>query len=293
MIYVYLSGGLGNQLFQCCFGVRIASDLNQSFQVVDDEYYQKLPNTRPLYFNTMLESFVPYIWNGTPSMSELLKLPRLTDVSPNITSLPDNHSSVLNKGYFQAWLYIAPAVKQFITMLNVSERVEIVRKCYSDVDFNTCIGMHFRRGDYVDVGKHVYHLLTVTYYHNALTYLSTHDPKFKIIYIFCEKPDWETGVQPMVQQLQSDFPQFEFRRSDCSTDWEDMLLMSCCSGLIIGNSSFSYWAGLLPHAKSKTILYPKQWFKPAFLAALHPGIVCHDPKDVCPPEWVGIDDIAL
>lgn len=290
MIYIYLSGGLGNQLFQCCHGIQVSQQTNQPFKIVDHQYFLGLPGTRPLYWDTFFQNMCKYKWNGQPTFEEISQYPTITDENPDIPEL-ESTQSLFVQGYFQAWKHIQSVVPQFISLLNLETQVQTIKDNVS-IDFNTCIGMHFRRGDYVNQFKHVYHLLGFQYYKNALEHF---DPsQFQTVLIYCEPPDWETGVLPIINRLKQCFPNFKFQRSKQKTDWEDLLSMSCCQGLITANSSFSYWAGLLPYNPSKTtktVVYPKQWFTLEFMSKPHPGIVCDNSSDIPPPEWVQILDL--
>jgi len=50
-----------------------------------------------------------------------------------------------------------------------------------------------------------------------------------------------------------------------------MRLMSCCRGLIMANSTFSWWGGWLNPRRDKVVIAPKRWFQ-------SPGVVSDLPK---------------
>jgi len=72
----------------------------------------------------------------------------------------------------------------------------------------------------------------------------------------------------------------------CLSDWEEMLLMSCCDHHVIANSSFSWWGAYLNPSPEKMVYYPMEWFGtlPEQLA---------NSKDICAdiPNWKGVTTV--
>ena len=72
----------------------------------------------------------------------------------------------------------------------------------------------------------------------------------------------------------------------CLSDWEEMLLMSCCDHHVIANSSFSWWGAYLNPSLEKMVYYPMEWFgtSPEQLA---------NSKDICAdiPNWKGVTTV--
>ena len=274
MIYGKLSGGLGNQLFIACYTLAIAEKQEQSACLVTHGYSA---NTRPLYFDTILEPFKDLVWGGSPSFLKLASLPTITDASPGYTDA----SNIFLNGYFQKWSLIRDYVPTFAQKLDLVNRFRITNRD----DLNTTIALHFRRGDYMKAPfNKVYHILPNQYYKDALAYLQGVKKWTKVI-ICCEQSDWKNLIQPIVSELQEG-TLLEFERPSCKTDWEEFALMAQCGAVVTANSSFSYWAALL--GQVKTVIRPTQWWTQEFKETPHPGIVADDPSDICPPEWVPI-----
>ena len=84
-------------------------------------------------------------------------------------------------------------------------------------------------------------------------------------------------------------PEMGYRRSiiefikveDNMEDWQQLLLMSCCTHNIIANSTFSWWGAYFNENVDKCVCYPSRWFGPSM------GSVHTD--DLFPPSWDKIE----
>ena len=72
----------------------------------------------------------------------------------------------------------------------------------------------------------------------------------------------------------------------CLSDWEEMLLMSCCDHHVIANSSFSWWGAYLNPSPEKLVYYPIEWFG-------HLPQPLENSKDICSdiPNWKGVTTV--
>lgn len=95
------------------------------------------------------------------------------------------------------------------------------------------VAIHVRRGDYVNNPFYV-DLMQTDYYENAMAEFP--DETFLV---FSDDIPW-CRKQPI-------FKKCEF--STNNTDVEDLNLMAACKGVIIANSSFSWWGGWLSTGK--------------------------------------------
>lgn len=121
------------------------------------------------------------------------------------------------------------------------------------------VGIHIRRGDYI--GNPFYVDLTQTdYYEKAMALF----PNEHFI-VFSDDIEW------CIENFMPIEADYEF--SEGKTDVEDLNLLAGCKGIVMANSSFSFWASYLSNAK---VIAPKAW---------HPDGV---ERTKCPKQWIRI-----
>ncbi len=106
----------------------------------------------------------------------------------------------------------------------------------SGVDFNDVIGLHVRRGDYLQMRHGLSEsqsgwALPMDYYTSAISQFEAD----RRILVFADDPDWAT----------EQFTDSRFIVQPKRTAITDLHLMSLCKHKIIANSSFSWWAAYL------------------------------------------------
>lgn len=102
------------------------------------------------------------------------------------------------------------------------------------------VAIHVRRGDYVNNPFYV-DLTQTDYYKKAMAEFP--DEKFMVFsddIEWCQKQDIFTGCS--------------FSEHD---EVKDLNLMASCKGIIMANSSFSWWGAYLSNAK---VIAPKEWY---------------------------------
>lgn len=114
------------------------------------------------------------------------------------------------------------------------------------------VAIHVRRGDYLATNGFYADLGASDYYERAIAAFP--DSRFLV---FChdgqdEKQDSE-DMQWCLGRFQGD--RFDFHEAKGEID--DLNVMASCSGIIMANSTFSWWAAFLSSAK---VIAPSQWF---------------------------------
>ena len=238
---------------------------------------------RHTYWNTLFYKLTPFLRNSFPQLNYVRENGfQFNSFNPQYFM---NNDSCLY-GYFQSYKYFQEYYNQIYNLLDISKQKKEVIKINEshnsliNTDFlNKTISLHFRMGDYKKI-QHVHPIMSVNYYTRCLQFIQQKAPeeKFNVLY-FCEDCDIN-DVSKIVEHLVSKFPQYTFiRASNLLADWEQLLLMGCCSHNIIANSSFSWWGAFFNSNTEKIVCYPSLWFGPT---------VGHNTSDLCPPSWTKI-----
>jgi hypothetical protein len=134
------------------------------------------------------------------------------------------------------------------------------------------LGIHVRRGDYSnnpDIG-----MLASSYYELAIKTLLDRGSTWEAVWVFS---DDLPAAKLEIGDLLSVFPKVHFVEAPSSShSFESMALMSQTSGLVMANSTFSWWGAALGR-DSRLVVCPDKWFA---------GM--EDPTDLCPPEWIRV-----
>ena len=176
--------------------------------------------------------------------------------TPNFFSSLDklNNKDLHLTGFFTSHLYfqeILSILRSQITLIVYSS--DWFKQKSLELEDKEFYAIHIRRGDYENLTDH-FGLLSSEYYSSAVTEL-TNKYGSRITYVFSDDIN-------KAKTLLDQFP-FEVRYiepSDESSSLESLVLMSKSSGLVIANSTFSWWAGILSSAHTP-IYYPKPFLR--------------------------------
>ena len=277
-----LMGGLGNQLFQIFATMSLALTTNKIFLF---PYSDVLTTgiTRRTYWYTLLDKLFTNTTWSRPEIdnSRIFSLQQIEEKGFEYDELVAIRANLEKKpaclhGYFQSYKYFEKHYETIIQLIGLRAKQEDIRNKTRLLNgIGTTVSLHFRLGDYVEKQSH-HPIMSIKYYMGALTHIIDQlgSDTFRVIY-FGEKDD-ETTIKICIQILTKKFPNLEFIKPDLEEDWEQMLLMSCCTHNVIANSSFSWWGAYFNWDPKKIVCYPSIWFGPA----MH-----HDTKDLCPPSW--------
>lgn len=132
------------------------------------------------------------------------------------------------------------------------------------------VGVHIRRGDYLQNQRTYGGICTDDYYKKAMR-LIYDKVKSPVFCFFSDDIEWvkenyaEKGTLYIEENM---FDEYH--------DWYDMYLMSLCKHNIIANSSFSWWGAWLNENPDKMVIAPKKW------------VNANSMEDICPEEWIRI-----
>jgi hypothetical protein len=226
-IYIRIKGGLGNQIFQYAFALRL--ELN-GFHVNGFLINSGKDGFGRIYLLDAVLKSAPNIVSEVPAETVLLQSESDTTI---IDFLEKNlTTSVLLDGYFQNINYL-----QHINLENYFKTPEPKL-------FHQTAAVHVRRNNF---GHHG--ILPFSYYTKALSLLG--HPQF-IVY-----SDEVKFAEYMFSSIQG---YSGIIHPNLDNPCEDFLQLTGHSSIVIANSSFSWLAAFLAFKKSKAkIIYPSEW----------------------------------
>lgn len=237
-------GRLGNQMFQYASTIGIAFKNNYECEFNFQHpkcYIHNIFNLSKLSKN---RSILP---------KKILKEQSLA-FDDKIYNCEDN---VILKGYLQNITYFDQHRDSIKKEFQFKDQIkDIVHKKISD---NNYIAVHIRRTDYLK-HQNIYHKLDLSWYQEAFKVFGNNNN----FLIFSDNIQW----------CKYNFNQPNIRFSEFTTPAEDLYAMTLGSGLIIANSTFSWWAAYL--SNKIQIVYPKNWMKTR----------TNFSKNICLPEWI-------
>ncbi len=291
-IIVNLYGGLGNQMFQYACGRALAAELALPLKVTHDMFGIFAIHNGPELeraFSLSLDVAKPSEMRQLVGMFRVNPKVRLLLGRPAFATLAGRHFLVephirywdglreraraggYLQGYWQSERYFGShenAVRSDFTFRGaMTGRNAELEKMVVETE---SVGVHVRRGDYVDNPKtlSVHGVCPPEYYFDAIDAIRQRVPQSKLI-AFSDDPSW------VVEVLSARYPGLivvSHNRGEQS--YNDMRLMSLCKHNIIGNSSFSWWAAWLNDNPAKAVIAPRRWFAKDV-----------DTRDLLPDRW--------
>jgi hypothetical protein len=267
---VELAGGLGNQLFQYFAGYYLATLFGKDL-VIDCRFAQfshskldissfqlpgKFLRDSSLLVNRM-RKFFRYLFDVAMNrlsvlrffLSWLLRRHHFDGQESFLQIVNKSKNSFRISGFFANNFFIEELKRDSILpLLELNESSTWFQVTSSEAEKIRPIMVHIRRGDFLQNANY-YGILSEDYYSSILINLSS-QALGKDIWVFTDSPDlvtnwklWEGSRVRFI--LESDSP-----KGDPA---EFMMLMTFASYLILGNSSFSYFAGIF--ASDDAIIY--------------------------------------
>lgn len=188
-----------------------------------------------------------------------LRFPKLTAQLISILRIVDDASStnfvenygkkpVLVRSFFQnsaeVWKrkeVLFQEINSWLLELNSSLRLRGIN--FEGKTYQSC---HVRRGDYRKIEKK-YGLLNSNYYKKNI------------------RSDLQCLIASDDRNIQEEFSQdlikYQFISNEDFTTWETFSILSGSKYLIMGNSTYSWWAGFMVSMSGGSAIAPKPWFK--------------------------------
>jgi hypothetical protein len=294
---IRLKGGLGNQMFQYAFGKNLEIACGKSVYFDLSWYVNPKLSEGSVhrefslkYLNTELSEATiktQKVKNGLGTIYKILpgkikqrfnfdfKLPIVMEPKFNFTPEIFTHCNQDSyfDGYWQSPLYFKEVKNKIKSEFTLSTKLsDNSLELQSKIIESGGVCLNVRRGDYAsNINSKKFHgLLEEEYYRRAWHKLKTLGG-FESVFIFSDDIEWckanlrLTGKLEMVTHEHAG-PHFTHY----------LELMKSCSGFIIPNSTFGWWAAWLSEVEPNKIVAPRNWFTDLTI----------DTSDLIPNTWL-------
>ena len=302
-LYLHLTGGLGNQLFQLAAGLYFAQDTEliilakngkpRTNQIGEPEIVSFiLPDQANVTNSFRYSSFISRVCGF---MIRLSANPRYFEKPPilnlgirfiasliNIVYLRypvrimkvDGIGYVGSKskanfliGYYQTYRYAADLnTSKKLNSLRIAKSSKRIAELVNESKLESPLIVHIRRGDYAKESG--FGMLGDRYYEEAIKELSS-TTQFKSIWVFSDE------ISKVIGMFDHKFDLPIRYIGDVDNSASSLLeVMRHGRGYIIGNSSFSWWAAYLRYNSEAKVIAPTPWFAGQ-----------SEPNDLIPPDW--------
>lgn len=270
-----LVGGLGNQMFIAAAAAELAQRLRVPLEFDHADF-----RTDPAGRRFALDMF-PNLASRATGIETHRSLPaplrrRLDRVRRDIfveAGFPfDPRFQAIDRpvrlrGYFQAHRYFASLDAAALFALDGPN----LRLAEIEATVGTrWFGLHVRRGDYLNPTTADYHgLCSDDYFSRGLSTIQRMHGEHLPVVLFTDQPH---AVSHRVLALAD----FVLGPDINAHEAVDLWAMSHASGLVMSNSSFSWWAGFLGERQDRPVVAPRPWLRALDLAA----------GDLLLPHWI-------
>jgi hypothetical protein len=308
-VFVYATGGLGNQLFQLAAGYSIHAGREIVCEVGFSGPREKLHGTRLLgnislggritlksskKFKPVTQRILDYLLRVSTKITglESLKVYRailscfgslyfsfyykcflIISLSKGVGfhNLPKYKSNQMIIGYFQSYRYLEVQDRlSFLSMLTLKTTGPDWVYWSKRAIQEKPIVVHIRLGDYLLESG--FGIVSTTYISNALSRLKSEGDK-PPIWVFTDQENVATKIFPPEHAADVTWvPEID------SDPMATLSIMRLGSGYIIANSTFSWWAAWSREILEAPVVCPDPWF-----------VALETPQDLIPNDWIQID----
>jgi hypothetical protein len=310
-VRVFLTGGLGNQLFQLSAVIHFANsrtieidlvnlkprknskghtellslNLPKSIDFLEKKYGNLISkvigyNLRSGYLPRRFEeNFMFRMLRHSLSflvLFFLLRIPFFVRVSRNLGNdikFQTNDKNEILIGYFQTEI-VAREVRNIKESLFHGVCEDLYQEYLLLSHEEKPLLVHVRLGDYL--AEENFGLLSLGYYRESITQLWK-SGMYKKIWLFSDQPD--DAVVRIPEELRDKTRLVDSKNLESA---ETLRIMTVCKGFVIANSTFSWWAAYLRNDLDSPVFAPEPWFK---------GLP--EPENLIPREWRRMDGFYL
>lgn len=296
MITVFLSGGLGNQMFQYAAGLNLAKKNNTRLLLDTTFLNDRFPRKQFTYRKFDMDIFdftprftvmshisdslpVPGLWLGCDlalinvrSILGIQKLAREKNEREFDPAMLDLGGRTLLWGRWQSEKYFADIKDEVRSIFRFRYPLdEEAAGLAKEINSSNSVALCVRRGDFVAFAK-VNKMMGDTnpsYYSNAIHYMNEHlkDPRY---FVFTDDVEWcksNLSVPAGTRFIGKLGPKWSFH----------LELTSLCKNSIITNSTFYWWGAWINNNPNKIVVAPRPWYADG-----------PDAEDIIPEGWVRV-----
>lgn len=305
-VYVSLTGGLGNQLFQLARAltegqdtrVKILQSLGQprrdsygnleiqGFELPEQVEIMKPAQTKAILLIQKMAGYVlrmgisprsyekgllraGIIFLSQFSLQVQLRTRVRLEIGNGVGYSPEtrNGHNKLLIGYFQSYVWARkPDVYKMLQSLRPTEESRDYSRLHKKSESEKPIVVHVRLGDYLN--EKDFGILSARYYEESIREL-WESGEFGSIWAFSDEPEKARNLLPddLLAKIYW-VPQVGL------TSAQVLQLMRLGYGYVIGNSTFSWWGAFLSYNENAKVIAPDPWF-----------LNLEDPKRLIPDDW--------
>jgi hypothetical protein len=248
-IIIFLSGGIGNQLFQYSAGLAVMSKLGGTLWLAPCEMNKHSGRDYRSRLYIRAKSIGP---DGAPGEVDVEK----KQISPFEVWSPDHYSSIKSvslRGYYQ---YL-PAIESQIPLVRddlfsrLSDIRSLMREKYRIHNARQTSFIHVRRGDYLTSDPNVFFVQQESYFIPAIQAINQHTLGNRRWLVVSDDIGW--------CREQSWLRDYEI--IDEPDELHGLMVMGLCqAGAVISNSTFGWWGAVLGCGEvGSPVVYPAKW----------------------------------
>lgn len=264
MVFVELTSGLGNQLFQYAAARSFAFTHGQKL-ILDNRSFLGNSYRKPRlsYFQTGAFLNLP-AYPLAYHLVDFLTSKSITLIKEHqwweLQYFPEaiNSKNILLKGGFGSFRYFSNHTNIIQNELRLKEKFKHrIKDKLKELKGCNSVAIHIRKGDYIDSSeaKKIFAELGIAYYQKAIEHINEKVDN-PIFFIFSNDMNWVKNYFSPAINVKLVFISSENNWED----YEEFEMMRNCKHQIIGNSTFSWWAAFLNSNPDKIIIQPKQWY---------------------------------
>ena len=176
------------------------------------------------------------------------------------------------KGYFQSWKYFEDAFDVTREAFTLEKRPDLLVEVERTVG-ERFIAAHVRRGDYMtQEARTRFGLPSDDYLLQGLAVLRSMLGADMPVVLFTDSPE---HVPPPIQEASS----LTIGPDAARRPVDDLLTMAAGSGVLLSNSSFSWWGAFLGQRSDRPVIAPRPWFRGHQVPL----------NDLLLPSWLALD----